>query len=294
MAGGLALAAEMDGRRTRLEAEPARGTAVSRAGDTQMEPAEVPDGQVRRILPCICIGLFLAACSTAPSLEESSDGVLATDESQSPTTTEAEPESTSSLEPLDGPANSSDGSPSYRCERENGTFASSGSTRGQGEARERCVDGAWIAFPSVAATTTTSVDAERAVNNMFLMADLQSGSATDEVADFRSAMADYILGLGFERVDLISGDASERSMPIFVVEVTSRWATDENQLEDAVALVDALAKLAWTPDLLGASSSSYGPVSLRLTSDRREFFIPGDEMVRIADYRMSARTAMGL
>lgn len=259
-----------------------------------MEPAEVPDGQARRILPCICIGLFLAACSTAPSLEESSDGVLATDESQSPTTTEAEPESTSSLEPLDSPATTSGTSPSYRCQREDGTLASGGSTRGQGETRERCTDGVWVSFPSVAATTTTSVDAERAVNNMFLMADLQSGSERAEVADFRAAMAEYILSLGFERVDLISGDATERSAPVLVVEVTSRWATDENQLDDAVALVDALAKLAWTPDLLGASSSSYGPVSLRLTSDRRDFFIPGDEMVRIADYRMSARTAMGL
>jgi hypothetical protein len=210
---------------------------------------------------------------------------LEQDESEVPTTTEVAPPAESTT---------SEASPPGRCQRDDGSFASDGSTRGTGDQRVKCNQGEWIPYPAQT-TSTTVAGPDGVVTNLFLIGELERESRDPAITEFREALADFIVVLGYERVDVVGGSASDEEGLILLISATSGYRSEVNQLEATVDLVSQLALNFWGPNFFGATTDSgNGAVALRLVSDGREFLITGDKMIRINQRFLSSRDALGI
>ena len=155
--------------------------------------------------------------------------------------------------------------------------------------------GEWIPYPAKAATTTTTEVADAVVTNLFLIGELERESTDPAITEFREALADFIVVLGYDRVDVIGGSASDEEGLILTVEATSGYRSEANQLEAAADLVSQLALTFWGSNFFGATTESgNGAVALRLVSDGREFLISDDLMIRVNQRFVSSRDVLGL
>lgn len=245
-----------------------------------------PRRGVRRhplILSAVALVVVVIGCSTADS--QTGEPETATRETEAVSTTVVASSTTTSTE----------APPLGRCERDDGSFASNGSTRGSGDKRERCVSGEWVPYPVKAPPSTTPSEADEVVTNLFLIEELERGSTDSAITEFRAALADFIVILGYERVDVIGGSISDETGLLLVIEATSGYRSEGNQLDSAVDLVSQLASNFWGPDFFGATTASgSGAVGLRFISDGREFVLSGDTMVGVNRLLVSAREALGL
>lgn len=242
-------------------------------------------GRLSRPLGIAVATAVLLGCSPSGS-PTAVTAAVEQDESGGSTTTDAPPPATSST---------SEDSPPGRCQRDDGSFASDGSTRGTGDQRVKCEQGEWIPYPAQTTTSTTVAVADGVVTNLFLIGELEQESRDPAITEFREALADFIVLLGYERVDVVGGSAPDEDGLILFISATSGYRSEVNQLDATVDLVSQLALNFWGPDFFGATTESgNGAVALRLVSDGREFLITGDKMIRINQRFLSSRDALGI
>jgi hypothetical protein len=112
------------------------------------------------ILSAVALVVVVVGCSTADS--QTGEPEPATLETEAVSTTVVASSTTTTTE----------APPLGRCERDDGSFASNGSTRGSGDQRERCVSGEWVPYPVKAPPSTTPAEADEVVTNLFLIGEL--------------------------------------------------------------------------------------------------------------------------
>lgn len=236
-----------------------------------------------RIMSALALVAFVIGCSAADS------------QTGEPETAARETETVATTVVASSTTTTTDAPPPGRCERDDGSFASNGSTRGSGDQREKCASGEWVPYPVKAPPSTTPTEADGVVTNLFLIGELERESTDPAITEFRAALADFIVILGYERVDVVGGSTSDETGLLLVIEANSGYRSEGNQLDAAVDLVSQLASNFWGPDFFGATTASgNGAVGLRFISDGREFALSGDTMVRVNRLLVSAREALGL
>lgn len=169
-----------------------------------------------------------------------------------------------------------------------------GSTRGSGEQRKRCTDGEWVPDPYVPESSRSDTDdaASQAVSNVMILSGFERGSESTE--NLRLSLADYVDTLGFDRVDIVSGEVTSEGAYL-ILDVSTGYSTEDFQLEVLIDAISTLARDVWSNDLFGAATPEGTiAVGLKITSDGRLFVVSGADMVAVRDRRASASQVLNL
>jgi hypothetical protein len=130
------------------------------------------------------------------------------------------------------------------------------------------------------------------ITNIAVLGGLEDGDAGTD--DIRRSLAELIEGMGFERVNVVTGEVGGLGA-FLVVDATSGYSTEENQLEAVIDGVYTMSQALWAPDFFGAATPEGAlVVGLKLTSDNRSFTLSPEEMIAIRDRQTSASQALGL